>query len=159
MFLCEAVRLIWPLVGGPARSGTFCSSNWAFLSSFLPFFLCVKERALTLSPRSRTLSFSFINSEPRVFSFLSLSHFHWVSRALSLLLFSLLFRPVGGWMAAGRQQWEHQPCAQLHHRPQQPPRAQDRPCGGDAGQSSGRTFLASSCRNWRGGFILYWCFN
>lgn len=38
-------------------------------------------------------------------------------------------------MAAGRQQWQHQPCAQLHHRPQQPPWTQDRPGGGDAGQS------------------------
>lgn len=51
-------------------------------------------------------------------------------------------------MAARRQQWEHQPRAQLHHRPQQPPRPQDRPGGGDAGQSWTNTYrLASSVRS------------
>lgn len=46
----EAVELIWPVaapVGGPARLGTLCSSNWG-ISFFLSFFF-TKERGLTLS--------------------------------------------------------------------------------------------------------------
>lgn len=94
--------------------------------------------SLTLSPhfRPQSLNLPFLHSCFHMISFWFFDFFF-----LNIYFFLLFFVPsrpirsVCGWMAAGRQQWQHQSCAQLHHLPQQPPGTQDSPGGGDAGQS------------------------
>ena len=126
---------IWPVttpVGAPARLGTLCSSNWG-----ISFFLFLWESVDWPSPfLSLSLSLSVFVSLPStrlnlVVSFLLIDKFsccpfafpfsqnlwrRFVSCSLqtcscSLSLFSPSLRPVGGWMAAGQQQWEYQSCA------------------------------------------------
>lgn len=89
------MRLIWPLavpVGGPAHSGTFCSSNWGISSFLLCEAACIHSlSSLSLSLR---LSFLFIHKFWATSALFSLSHFYWICRGF---LWLLLFPSTCSW--------------------------------------------------------------